>query len=125
VKKIVPDPVKIDIQEVTGTGQVLITFSENLVVPKYNKTALGRNKNSTRLLKTQGTVNLREDIIDIIIRVKSDQDEALYSYDLYIESWNETMMVLEIVFENPYSISLGKILDSLNLDIKNYEHFKS
>ena len=97
MKKIVPDPVKIDIQEVTGTGQVLITFSENLVVPKYNKTALGRNKNSTRLLKTQGTVNLREDIIDIIINISMRYHfacPALFQFALFWLLWSSTLLVL-------------------------------
>jgi len=49
----------------------------------------------------------------------------LYKYDLDIEHWDETMLILGIEFDNPFALSSGKSLDSLGLTIKNQSYFKS
>lgn len=57
--------------------------------------------------------------------MNNDLDSSLYKYDLYIESWNETMLGLKMDFENPYALSNGKSFDSAALIIRNLSYFKS
>lgn len=69
-------PVKVDIKEVSGNGQVFIRFNQKLVVPIYNKTVFGKKENDTRKLieagkskqiKIGNDVDIRRDIVDLDI----------------------------------------------------------
>jgi hypothetical protein len=131
-----PEPVVLEIAEITQNGKIHIRFNQKLVVPPIEKFIIFNNDaNSSssitrpnqfgRRLQYFEKIDVTRDIFEFKYRLRNNIDSEGVTYDLSIKEWTEWYMILQLNFLHPREISKYDIFDHAIIRITNSDLFVS
>ena len=112
-----PKKLSLKVAEIGRDGKIDIEFNQDIVVPKW----FGNQDSTDKKRRLTGVT----DVFAIKFGTNSDVSGDSIKYDLVVVAWNPPHLYLAMNFDNPASLSRGKLTDSMTLQVLKPNEFKA